>query len=573
MTARLRIARLGFYCLVLLAATLPFELDRPLLALGPLAMTNTELLLGLVLAAAVVAPRREGPGIPRLWLALAALFAAAIVLSALLAPQHGGNALRAALRTASGLLLVPAVLHLAPEGRQGRAVAYALVAGGLVAAAIGLIESASSTEMLWLQAFRIAPTHAGSFLRLTGPFDYANQAAMFIEATLPFVVTVVVIGLAERSWPRAIFGVAAMVFYTQAAIQTFSRASFATLALVFALVALLLGSARDRRGRLAATVWAGAALVVVVLLAANWLAVPTFRLRLQSDVDGEWYGARVTAPESLELAADKTQVVTIDITNTGSMPWRSIGSSRFNLGARWLEERSGRELVFQPRWPLNGPIEPGESVTVSAVLRAPIRGGEYSVIWDMVHENVTWFAARSDSEAITRVEVVGDAPPSSIDRGQVPTTTWPAMRFNSPLPPRSILWRIAVDVFMTRPITGIGLDNFRLTYGEHMTDELPAEVDWNNTVHANNLYLETLASLGIAGALPLFFWLALLAYAILRALRRTPDNAWLAAAGAGLLAFMIHGLLDYFMLFNATGLLFWTLVGLWLVFNHDHPGA
>jgi len=34
--------------------------------------------------------------------------------------------------------------------------------------------------------------------------------------------------------------------------------------------------------------------------------------------------------------------------------------------------------------------------------------------------------------------------------------------------------------------------------------------------------------------------------------------------GAGLLAYLIHGMLDYFLLFNATGLLFWLLLGLWL---------
>jgi len=122
---------------------------------------------------------------------------------------------------------------------------------------------------------------------------------------------------------------------------------------------------------------------------------------------------------------------------------------------------------------------------------------------------------------------------------------------------------------------------------------------FNDTIHANNWYLETLVSLGSAGSLPFFAWLALLLREVARALRGVgtttrPGSAggagevgptvvttsvvqslttkvvttggievWRQALGAGLLAYFIHGLLDYFLLFNATGLLFWTLVGLW----------
>jgi hypothetical protein len=66
------------------------------------------------------------------------------------------------------------------------------------------------------------------------------------------------------------------------------------------------------------------------------------------------------------------------------------------------------------------------------------------------------------------------------------------------------------------------------------------------------------------GALPFFIWLGLLGLDLWRSGRQPTASIWQCAIVAGLLAFFLHGLLDYFLLFNATGLLFWLLVGLWL---------
>jgi hypothetical protein len=45
---------------------------------------------------------------------------------------------------------------------------------------------------------------------------------------------------------------------------------------------------------------------------------------------------------------------------------------------------------------------------------------------------------------------------------------------------------------------------------------------------------------------------------------------WQTALAAGLLAFYIHGFFDFFLLFNATGLLFWLLTALWLSEKRRH---
>ena len=550
----------GFAATLLLAVMLPFELERPLLPLGPLVLTNVEMLLAAVLALALVAgPVADGPRLPRLWLALGLWFIGAALLAAALTPESRANALKATLRTAEGLLLVVALLRLAPTEQRGRMVAAALALGATAAVLLGLAEQITGYDFPWLAVVRPMPTYAGPFLRLSGPFDYANQAAIYFEATLPLTFALTL--EAARAGRRAltVAGAVAVLLQVQATLFTFSRAGFVTLLLVCAGAAAWLLLARNRRsGR----TWAGLAALVAVVVAANWPLSPSFRLRLASDVDGEWYRATLVAPAALTLAAAETRSVKITLTNDGALTWQDGGSKPFVLAARW-QTAGGGELSPSPQWSLPGPVAPGQSITLSVLLRAPDRGGAYRLIWDMRHEGVNWFDARGDAQTSSQVTVVGNM--SGAAAGSLATTA--PLAFDAPLPGRGVLWAIAARLIAERPLTGIGLDNYRLTYGRYLTDDPQPETDLDRTVHSNNWYLETLVSVGIVGAIPFFLWLAALLWAILRSWRRPSVTPLPIAAGAGLLAFVVHGLLDYFLLFNATALLFWLLAALWLLFD------
>ena len=168
----------------------------------------------------------------------------------------------------------------------------------------------------------------------------------------------------------------------------------------------------------------------------------------------------------------------------------------------------------------------------------------------------------------THVTVTGDA--TDAGSGQPSAAVTAPLSFDAPLPGRGVLWAIAARLIAEHPLTGIGLDNYRLTYGRYLTDDPLPDTALDQTVHSNNWYLETLVSVGVVGALPFFLWLAALVWAIARALRRPAVAPLQVAAGAALLAFIIHGLLDYFLLFNATALLFWMTTALWLVFDYDN---
>ena len=177
----------------------------------------------------------------------------------------------------------------------------------------------------------------------------------------------------------------------------------------------------------------------------------------------------------------------------------------------------------------------------------------------MVQEGVAWFSEKNGRRTMTKVDVLGSAPSMEPAEGVSPPDVEP---LKQPIPSRRELWLLAGRQLAERPATGIGLDNFRLTYGE-----VAGWRAWDTTIHTNNWYVETLVSLGILGSLPILTWLLLLCRDILVQLRRplisTGNCAWQMALAVGLLSFIIHGFLDYFLLFNGIAFLFWILVGLW----------
>ncbi|MBX3055080.1 MAG: O-antigen ligase family protein [Anaerolineae bacterium] len=547
--------------LMLLAFSLPFELDKVLWRVGPLTVTNVELLLALTLLATAVTLlyTRARPRLPdRYWLWLLP-FGAALLLAALFAPAHQANAFKAALRLMSGVLLALAVLQIVRQRRDGYLVAAALLAGGLIAAGIGMWESYRYQELGWLALFRAKVTVAGQYIRLTGPFDYANQAAMFIEASLPFLLAlawVVAYGkvTGRRRWLLLLFLALLTLFYVQASVLTFSRASFATILLVSLLLVGWLCWRQPIAWRRMSAWWLALALITGLLATANFVGSSGFRLRLQSGNEDQWYLAELETPPTLTLAANESVKVAVTAVNTGKLIWQSENNPPIVLGARWINAETGREHG-QPRWPFPGTVMPGQQAQLDIWLRAPSQPGTYALYWDVVQEHVTWFGNKSGRFATTTVAVTPAKPGTAVTPTETTRQGW---GYSLPIPNRRVLWTVGWQMWQERPWLGVGFDNYRLLYGARLGDPR-----LNNTIHTNNWYLEMLVSLGIVGALPFLLWLFWLALDLFRQTGRPDATMWRLAVAAGLLAYLIHGFLDFFLLFNATGLLFWLLVGLW----------
>lgn len=565
--ARFDLHRPGFYALLLLAASLPFE--WPGVTLGPLRLTNLELLLALVLGLSLASIWQERgwrgrASCPAGWLWLWAALAGLMILSALLAPALNGNALKASVRAITGLLLALAIPQLVRRPRDLTWLALALCGGGLLAAAIGWLEIASNTLFPWLDNLREIPTTAGPFRRLSGSFAHANQAAMYIEATLPLLLALLWQAARQRRWFPAGLATVAGLLYLQGSLLTYSRASFVAIGLSSLLVVLL------NRRRLG-LIWLGLAGSLLLLVGLNVALNPIFRLRLSSEGDNEWYRLTLTAPETLTIPAGEVLTTTVTVRNDGFLTWRSSGPNPIYLGAHWYPASANKKLGAEPRWPLPQVVRPGDSVVLSVPVQAPLQPGNYQLEWDMVQEQIVWFSEKNGQHWTSQVTILpGNAQTlAGLAQDEALQAWQQVVERPSPLPPipgRGVLWRIAARQLLARPLLGIGLDNFRLTYGTYLDQSV-----WNESVHTNNWYLEMLVSLGVLGSLPFFAWLLLLGWDMWRKLPRPGTTVWRMAVAAGLLAYLLHGLLDYFLLFYNTGLLFWLLVGLWISPVVDSP--
>ncbi len=121
---------------------------------------------------------------------------------------------------------------------------------------------------------------------------------------------------------------------------------------------------------------------------------------------------------------------------------------------------------------------------------------------------------------------------------------------------RSELWRAAWQMWLARPLLGVGAGNFELA--------LPAYGVFGVRTHANSWYLQSLAE----GGLLLFgATLALLGAVIAsltgsRPLQRLRfSSPWVVAALAATLALALHQIVDYLVFYPKVGSAWWLLLG------------
>jgi hypothetical protein len=307
---------------------------------------------------------------------------------------------------------------------------------------------------------------------------------------------------------------------------------------------------------------AAAAMLVVMVVATMFGGPGDARLgqRLRWWRDGEWFRARYTLPAgTARLATGGTAELPVTVENTGTLAWPHAGQDAVALSYHW--ERSdahGSHLDFEGRrTPLPRDVAPGDRLALAGRVKAPDEPGRYRLRWDLVRENVTWFSNGGTPTGDETVDVAGQRPAAAHGKPLVAASLEDFM--SPPLPGRPELWRAAVRLWRRRPLLGVGPDNFRRLYPEVVH---PAHGRYSDErLHANNLYLETLADLGLAG----LGALALLMIALARTARAR------VAGGAGPLAiaclvavgtFFVHGLLDYFLEFTPTYVLFWLTVAL-----------
>jgi O-Antigen ligase len=540
--------RAVYWAAMAVVAALPFAIIPPLLATPWVGLTDDKLLL-LVLVVAWVMLGRQALPTRTEWRLLAptlAFIGVAVVSARFAAADYAPEAVRYIVRLLAAAFVLLVALRLNRDASRGRGLLWAVAVGAGASALLGLGEALRIQALgPLLDLFKIAPTRVGGELRVSASFQYATIAAMYFEMVAPLAV--VLAATSTRRWQQ-LLGVAIAVVCTANVVLSLTRTGMLTLIAVYAV--LLAAALRENWRRLALPSLASAAALLGgtgLLLLKN----PVFDLRLMTESDADWYGAAYQAPASLQLQPNKPSMVDLEVRNEGRITWTSSGNHPFALGYRWLTEDGNGVLDIPPaEVQLSHDVEPGETIHIRAALEVPnLPAGTYRIDWGMLQRDVLQFYERGWTDAETRVVMdgpTGARMPTVVPRedGEAP---WVVGRLD--------LWGAALKLIAAHPVVGLGPDNFRHYYGAELGLE-----GWDERIQANNLYLEILADLGVVG-LAAFGWVV---FGPLRSVAKGVRFGDPIALGVALAmgAFLLHGLLDAFLAFTPTAVLFWLLLGL-----------
>lgn len=566
-----------------LAVLLPFAAIPPLLSTPWFGATDDKLIILVLVIAWLALGRCALPTRHELrLLAPTALLIVVCVVSAVLAPA---DYLAEAARYIARLVAAGFVMLVALRVGNPRGLLWAIAVGAGISGLLGIGEALHIAALEPVLAlFKVAPTRVGGELRVSASFQYATIASMYFEMVTPLAL---VLATTARRMRLQVLGGAIAIVCTANVVLSLTRAGMLTLFLLYAIalgVWAYSGSRLEVRPtsrvrhvsqsaellvelsprtvadtscvarRFSATVRTlapaiASAAALVLGASVLFLQNPVFDLRLVSESDADWYGAVYQAPAALEVDSNQVSTVDLEVRNEGRITWTNSGKHPFALGYRWLSRDGSGVLDIPPaEVQLTHDVPPGESIQLRADLTVPdLPTGTYRLDWGMLQRDVLQFYERGWADAETRVLVdnpAGGNMPNVTERddGEAP---WVVGRLD--------LWSAALHLAAAHPVLGLGPDNFRHFYGAEFGLEA-----WDERVGANNLYLEVLSDLGVLG-LVAFLWVVV--EPLRSAVRRMGDPLFLGIALA-LGAFLVHGLLDSFLAFTPTVLLFWLLLGL-----------
>jgi hypothetical protein len=486
------------YILLVLVVLLPFEFETPFRGLSILQLA--------FLAAALVAT----PILARDWRQLARdrliLAGAALVgvfwLSAMLAADYQENAIRGATRVTCGWVLLCIASRVSRRDQIERVWTWTALVASVYAISDYLgfgFRSLFRTDEFWV----------GETLRLSGSFEYPNTAAAFFAMSLPLV------------WAR--FRPACLLVWT-VLLLTYSRGAFIGILVVLMSTFLL---KRDKGCiQLAA--------IGLVLFAVFWggqFVVAHAEEGLSAQYTLEF--------NHLRVAPGVKGTMPVTIRNTGTATWQNVV-----LSYHWYNTGTKR-IVFIPEHPTPLPamMAPGAVVNLQAAFETPPDPGFYLLDWDL-KDGERWFSI--DGRVAPGI-VEADVQPGTVLQFQSrDVSRWyrrgPGRALDASVQ-RLQLWEGAWQLIRTHPLLGTGPDSFRLLYGATLGYKR-----WDTNIRANSLYLELLTSCGVLG---------LIAFAgTMAAIRWTVQPAALAAA-----VFLVHGVVDSFLMTTPIYFAFWVLVG------------
>jgi O-Antigen ligase len=546
--------RWGFCCLVLLCVCLPFEFfqriylfDKP--------FTNLELLIYATAVCAIVTLCLETwQGFLIWWRCRNGVIAPTVILglalvSCLVSSVISGQ--REAGLDWTGQFGIYGLIWLALPfwltGQRVQILSLVIIAGGVFSALLGFAEFFG----LNLNGiFKEKATTAGTFIRLSGTFSYANIAAMYYEMVLPLAMINLIRALQRRKqwWIGAVWLVICGILL-EAIFLTYSRGAWLGVAVSLTVICFFYFRAGRERIKLT-FVLLGA--VSLGLGGLTLLVTPLMVLRLNANSDQEWYRAGYVSqiPEQLKECGQIS--LPVRVTNLSPFTWEKGGNHPLNLTYHWLNaDKTIYRFAVQDR-ELSGDILPNQSELFTIDLIAPEKAGDYFLVWDMHQADINWFSLKSAKYELIPVRVVEN---ENKKCPNIPIYK-PVERLPTAVtaPSREQLWQAAVKMIIERPLWGFGAGNFKFNYQEYFE---PKPAVQPARVHANNLFLELLTGVGFSGFVLISAFFGLIIRKPLRSLLQGKADLMAIACAGMLTAWLAHGLLDSFVEPHATAILFW----------------
>ncbi|MFT7648600.1 MAG: hypothetical protein ACI8Y4_003352 [Candidatus Poriferisodalaceae bacterium] len=411
-----------------------------------------------------------------------------------------------------------------------------LVWGAAGASVIGLLAWMLGGDVGPTSWFRGSPTELGPYQRLTRPFNHANVAAMFLA---PVALVAMALAASERRASRWLLAST----IAAAAVATYSR----MVPIVLVLGCLCAAwSWRSIDG--GARRWLRPGVAVVVLIGLFVTISPAWTARLGAPGRQAWFGADIEAqlidPEPGEVAVE------VVVTNQSTQTWTAAGEQRVELSLRWRSV-DGETQFAEQQVSLAQDLAPGASQRFAFRAKTPaiLAPGSYVVLVDVVRDREAYFQ-----------EVLGGATELVYEGGAAdPGRSGSAVLRPIPELRRTDLWRAALSLSGENPIVGVGPGNYRLLYGEALDLE-----EFSKGSHAHSLIFEPLASTGPVVTVSI---IGMIGGVFITAIRRRQRGQLRVEHGAVLIAVLamaLQGLVDWPLIFSATGFVFWLLLALWV---------
>jgi hypothetical protein len=435
--------------------------------------------------------------------------------------------------------------------RQLIGVMWLTAAVGALVATLAMLEYLQVPAILgWLNQFRDGLRVVGGHVRATSTLQYPTITSMYLEIVFSLALGLLLVAIDQHRKVVAAVVFVLLALVTEGIALTFTRAGLVTIGSSL----LLLGAWRSTRVGFDRGVAVLAALAAVVIaLVVSSLSSESLRLRFTTEGQQEWYRAAFVTPSALSATTGSIRRVDIAITNTGHVTWQPDGDPPFRVSYHWLQDSTDRVIQYDGlRTPLPGPVPPGATVSIPARIQTPLQPGRYRLVWDVVQEGRLWFSTESGARlSWSTVTVTG--PVRSLAPLTLTALPGPVSRVG-----RLTLWRAALRMLVAHPLLGVGLDNFRLSYGQYAAIARP-----DPRVHSNNMYLEVLSGGGLLGGAA-FFWLIWRAAGVIRmgVKRLDPTLPLYWAVAAACVAILIHGVVDSFLTFTPTYLMMSLTLGL-----------